>query len=69
LEKVYISVDLEGMEGVVSKLQTVRKNPDFHLARKRLTFDVNAAVEAAVKAGQCVPLCKCRELRRVMMPW
>ncbi len=51
MEKVYISVDLEGMEGVVSKLQTVRKNPDFHLARKRLTFDVNAAVEAAVKAG------------------
>lgn len=51
MEKVYISVDLEGMEGVVSKLQTVRKNPDFNLARKRLTLDVNAAVESAVHAG------------------
>ncbi len=49
--RVYISADLEGMEGVVSKLQTIRKNPDFQLARKRLTLDVNAAVEAAVKAG------------------
>ena len=50
--KVYISVDLEGMEGVVSKLQTIRKNPDFHLARKRLTLDVNAAVEGRSRPAQ-----------------
>ena len=51
VKKVFISVDLEGMEGVVSKLQTLRSNPDFGLARKRLTLDVNAAVEGALLAG------------------
>lgn len=51
MKRVYISVDLEGMEGVVSKLQTLRKNPDFGLARRRLTLDVNAAVDGALEAG------------------
>ena len=42
--KVYISVDIEGMEGVVSKLQTMRSSGDFTIARNRLTEDVNTAV-------------------------
>ena len=49
--KVYFSVDIEGMEGVVSKLQTTRNSGDFIIARKRLVGDVNAAVQAAVDAG------------------
>lgn len=51
MKSVYISADIEGMEGVVSKLQTLRKHPDFNLARRRLTLDVNAAVEGALEWG------------------
>ena len=50
-KKLYISVDIEGMEGVVSRLQTVRGHGDFERARKRLTMDVNAAIRAAADAG------------------
>lgn len=49
--RVYISVDIEGMEGVVSKNSTLRGKGDFNLARKRLTLDVNAAIQAAVDIG------------------
>lgn len=51
MKKVFISVDIEGMEGVVSQLQTNRKNSDFNIARKRLAKDVNAAVEACLDFG------------------
>lgn len=51
IKKVYISVDIEGMEGVVSQLQTSRSNPDFNIARKRLAEDVNAAVRASLDCG------------------
>ena len=50
-EKVYISVDIEGMEGVVSCNQTSRGKNDYPLARKRLTYDVNEAIRAAVDCG------------------
>ncbi|MBS7335042.1 MAG: M55 family metallopeptidase [Eubacteriales bacterium] len=50
-EKVYISVDIEGMEGVVSRNQTSRGKNDYPLARKRLTYDVNEAIRAAVDCG------------------
>lgn len=51
MKKVFISVDIEGMEGVVSALQTNRKNSDFNIARKRLALDVNAAVQACLDFG------------------
>lgn len=51
IKKVYISVDIEGMEGVVSQLQTSRSNSDFNIARKRLAEDVNAAVRACLDCG------------------
>ncbi|WP_051569351.1 M55 family metallopeptidase [Alkaliphilus transvaalensis] len=51
IKKVYISVDIEGMEGVVSQLQTLRSNPDFNIARKRLAEDVNAAIKACLDCG------------------
>lgn len=51
MKKVFISVDIEGMEGVVSGLQTNRKNSDFNVARKRLAKDVNAAIEACLDYG------------------
>lgn len=51
INRVYISVDIEGMEGVVSKLQTMRTASDFTIARKRLAEDVNAAVRACLDCG------------------
>lgn len=51
IKKVFISVDIEGMEGVVSKLQTARGNADFNIARKRLAEDVNAAINACLDCG------------------
>jgi D-amino peptidase len=51
MKKVYISVDIEGMEGVVSRLQTSRANGDFNIARKRLAEDVNAAIKACLECG------------------
>lgn len=51
IKKVYISVDIEGMEGVVSQLQTSRSNSDFNIARKRLAEDVNAAIKACLDCG------------------
>lgn len=50
-EKVYISVDIEGMEGVVSANSTLRGKGDFALARRRLTLDVNEAIRAALDCG------------------
>ena len=51
MKKIYISADIEGMEGVVSKLQIVRGQPDYGIARKRSAEDVNAAVQACVDHG------------------
>ena len=51
LKKIYVSVDIEGMEGVVSLNQTVRGKYDYELARRRLTLDVNSAVKAAFDCG------------------
>ncbi len=51
LQKVYIYGDIEGMEGVVSRNQTMRGHGDFELARRRLTMDVNEAIKASIDAG------------------
>lgn len=51
IKKVYISADIEGMEGVVSRAQTEREKGDYELARKRFTLNINEAVKAAVDAG------------------
>ncbi|MBQ6234689.1 MAG: M55 family metallopeptidase [Clostridia bacterium] len=49
--RVYISVDIEGMEGVVSYNETLRGKGDYELARRRLTKDVNAAIAGAKAEG------------------
>ncbi len=51
VKKVYISVDIEGMEGVVSRLSISRGQSDFPVARKRLAEDVNAAIRACFDMG------------------
>jgi D-amino peptidase len=52
--RVYISVDIEGITGLVSWSQCSRpdgKSFDYAFARRMMTHDVNAAVRGARKAG------------------
>ena len=48
--KVFISVDMEGITGVVSADQT-GAGPDYGMARKWMTDDANAAILGALDAG------------------
>jgi D-amino peptidase len=49
--KVYISVDMEGLAGVVHSDQTSSSGKDYNLARKWMTEETNAAIEGALEAG------------------
>lgn len=49
--KVYISVDMEGIAGVVNSYQTSASGMDYNLARKWMTDEVNAAINGARMAG------------------
>ncbi len=49
--KVFMSVDMEGITGVVDWRQTMHKDPQYGEARERMIADVNAAIEGALSAG------------------
>ncbi len=49
--KVYVSVDMEGVSGVVHSDHTSRDGKDYELARRLTTLEANAAVEGALEAG------------------
>ena len=49
--KVYISVDMEGIAGVVDSEQVSSAGSDYNLARRWMTEEVNAAIRGALKAG------------------
>ncbi len=49
--KVYISVDMEGIWGVVHADQTSPGTPEYAEARKWMAADVNAAIRGAFFAG------------------
>ena len=49
--KVFISVDMEGVTGVVHWEEVSRTGKDYDLFRKIMTQETNAAIEAAVEAG------------------
>lgn len=49
--KVYISVDLEGITGVVDGDQTSSAGSGYGMARKWMTQEVNAAIRGALQAG------------------
>ena len=49
--KVYISVDMEGISGVVAGEQVSAGTSEYAAARKWMAEDVNAAVEGALAAG------------------
>lgn len=49
--KVYISVDMEGITGVVKWPETEEKGFDYERYRKFMTAEANAAIEGALDAG------------------
>lgn len=49
--KVFISADIEGVAGIVSPLQTNPGAPEYEMARRLMTLEVNAAIDGALKAG------------------
>jgi D-amino peptidase len=49
--RIFISVDMEGISGVVHSDQVSAGTPEYAAARKWMAQDVNAAVEGAFEAG------------------
>jgi len=49
--KVYISVDLEGVDGIVHSDQTSAQGNEYARARKLMTEEVNSAIDGALAAG------------------
>lgn len=49
--KVFISVDMEGITGLVHGDQVGRGGSDYQMARKWMTDEANAAIQGAVDAG------------------
>jgi D-amino peptidase len=49
--KVFISVDMEGIAGVISGSECSSRGPDYDYFRKIMTEETNAAVEGALNAG------------------
>ena len=50
-ERIYISVDMEGVSGIVDWEQCVASGDDYSLGRDLLLGEVNAAIEGAAAAG------------------
>ena len=49
--KVFISVDMEGITGVVNWEEVSRTGKDYDYFRKIMTLETNAAIEGALEAG------------------
>ena len=50
--KIFISVDMEGISGIVDSSQTDRDHKEFDKARALMAADVNAAIDGILKLGQ-----------------
>jgi D-amino peptidase len=49
--RIYISVDIEGVAGVVASLHGQPGNPEYERARRLMTEEANAAIDGAFAAG------------------
>lgn len=49
--KIYISVDIEGVAGVVTPKEGEPGNPEYEQARRLMTLEANAAIAGAFDAG------------------
>ena len=50
--KIFISVDMEGISGIVDSSQTNRDHKEFEKARALMAADVNAAIEGILELGE-----------------
>ena len=49
--KIYVSVDIEGVAGVVTPQEGQPGNPEYEQARRLMTLEANAAIGGAFEAG------------------
>jgi len=49
--KVFISVDMEGVSGLINWEETSASGRDYELFRRAMTEDANAAIDGALRAG------------------
>jgi len=49
--KLFLSVDMEGITGMASWQQVMRKDPEYAEARERMIADTNAVIDAAFEVG------------------
>ena len=49
--KIFLSVDMEGISGLVRWMDVASQGIDFGRNRRLMTLDTNAAVEGAFEAG------------------
>jgi len=49
--RVFVSIDMEGISGIVDSSETDRNNSEYGFARKQMAGDLNAAIEGALEAG------------------
>jgi D-amino peptidase len=50
--KIFISVDMEGISGIVDNSQTSRDHKEFEKARAFMAADVNAAIDGILEVGE-----------------
>ena len=50
-EKVFISIDMEGISGIVDGSQCGGQTGEYTYGRKLMVGDLNAAIEGALEAG------------------
>ena len=49
--KIFISVDMEGISGLVRWMDVAARGIDFERNRRLMTLDANAAIDGAFEAG------------------
>jgi D-amino peptidase len=49
--KIFISVDMEGIDGVATRMQAAGGGSEYEKYRRLMTLEVNAAIEGAYQAG------------------
>ena len=57
--KVFISVDIEGISGIVDATMTSRAQPDYERGRKLMAADVNAAIEGILSVDPDAEITVC----------
>lgn len=51
MSKIFVSVDLEGITGVINWDETMGSSSDYQYFRKLMTLETNAAIEGILEAG------------------